>query len=258
MLQGLGGMRGGFSHPIFATLHPHPKATPMTLARVLSATVFAFVLMSPSVGALSATSAVQAEASPAKTADLAARDTWQGAQAVLKLAVTMEILPQGSDTPKSLLMLIERTPHGRLEMVVRDPMAAEAPTITYLIHDGDTMQLIGDEVFRVPAPWMVGYDLFDQVLEPIMLVNWTLGLPGKDFSIEPELANVALDDDRLVYLEQSDWRVDYPAWTAAQNDRPALPQQVVLRGQQVTVRMTIASVEAFAQAPKGYVEFSLQ
>ena len=190
------------------------------------------------------------------TAELAARDTWQTSQVLVRSGMKVEVAANATRQAEIFWLFVERTPNGRLRLLVKDTPDGTTK-MTFLIQDNVCLGLAGEEVFQPPAPWMLGYYLFGQGLEPAMLLQWVLGLPGRDFSVDAEPAGVAMDKGHPTSIEQAGWRVDYEAWHDVVGGAPAIPSQFLLTGDQVEVRVSQINLDAHTVAPADYSEFKI-
>lgn len=197
-----------------------------------------------------------APAAFAQEQTLAERDVWLSQQKLVRGALKVEVAQSGQ-AGEAFWLFFERTPHGRIRMLVADSAQAK-PRLTYLIHDTTVLGIAGEHVFSPGAPWMLGQYLFGQTLEPGMLVNWVAGLPGVDYQVGAELAQVEVAEGLdVVGIEQAGWAVRYEAWKNASATQPRLPVSMVMTGRDVEVRVSVEKLETYTQPPAGYSEFQI-
>lgn len=200
-----------------------------------------------------------AEAAPRvqKSEDsLASRDAWQSNLQVIQSGMIVQV-QQGSEPVTSHWMLWERTPHGRLKIFMKENPNDTSNT-TVLVQESTTLVMNGDEVEQLAAPWMLGQFLFGQTLEPEMFLSWTLGLPGRSYSVEKEIPEVITKKGELIELRQSGWKVSYETWGDAVNGQyPSLPAQIRLNKDDTSILVTMVSVNAYESLPEKYTEFSI-
>lgn len=189
------------------------------------------------------------------------REQWHQSLPLLRMAMEVEIQQAGK--PAHTLWLIwERTPHGRQQIAIQDgslpaDQAQEKQTV-FLVQDKYAVAIQGEEVSPTAAPWMLGVNLFGQSLEPEMLLSWSLGMPGQDFALGALPAQVALNDDRLVRIEQAGWRVDYEAWSLPTPAHPSLPSRLRLSRGDTVLEVRVDTWEPHLQLPADYQEFAIQ
>lgn len=198
---------------------------------------------------------------------LEARNAWLSGQALVRTAMRVWVsprnpaaasgaLPSVAAPSAEFLMFIERTPHGRARVVIKDSISGPA-RLTYLVQDKISLAMSGEDVTQPAAPWMMGHYIFEQMLDPLMLLSWTMGLPGKDYAVGAPVAQLDVRDGALAGVAQAGWQVAYADW-ASTSGRPALPRQVRLVGDRVEVVLQVADFEAFATPPSQYKEFEIR
>lgn len=200
------------------------------------------------------TKAVAGQAYPEQA--LAARDAWYADQVLVRSAMRLDVRERGKDQAKTFWMFIERTPNGRSRVVIKDGI--QSPTrMAFLVQDNANMAIAGEDVIAPAAAWMLGHYLFGQALEATMLLNWSMGLPGKDYSLDAEVAGVDVKDGALKGISQAGWQVAYGPWVQAGDGRPALPRQLRLVGDGAEVMVSVIQVETYDDAPEDYSEFKI-
>lgn len=187
---------------------------------------------------------------------LEARDSWQSAQVLIRSAMRMEVDTKDGRDTQVFWMFMERTPSGKMRVIIKDDL--EGPNrLQMLIQDNRGMVIHGEDVFSPGTPWMLGTYLFDQMMEPAMLLEWSLGIPGKSFSVEPDIAEVVLDRGQVASVKQEGWAVDYLSWKPDQAGSVSLPDRFVIKGDYTTIHVTVDAMEAFEKAPADYSEFKI-
>lgn len=215
--------------------------------RILLAALVALLFSMP---ACAQTTASQGDAEA-----MAQRDTWQQGLVVLREGMAVQVERKGLPT-RSHWVAWERTPNKHLRILVKDTPEAEKE-LTILVQDKRTMALMGDDVTAPAAPWMMGHQLFGEALEPIMLVNWTLGLPGQSFSVSAEPASIAFENGLPKTLVQDGWTVTFEEWAQASGPTPPLPQQLRACKNDTCLSITMAALQGYTALPEGYNEFRI-
>lgn len=187
---------------------------------------------------------------------LEARDSWQSAQVLMRSGMKMEVAAREGSAAQVFWLFMERTPSGHMRVLVKDTPDGK-DRLTLLIQGSRGLAIYGEDVFNPVAPWMIGNYLFEQSLEPAMLLQWSIGLPGKSFSVDAEVARVARGQGQVERIEQSGWKIDYTAWNTPEWSPIALPKQFTLTGETSTVKVTVLAMDAFEKAPADYSEFKI-
>jgi hypothetical protein len=184
------------------------------------------------------------------------RQTWASSQTLVRGAMKIEVDATASKPAQVLWLFFERTPHGRLRFIAKEDITGPT-TLTFLVQDAVSMALSGEDVSAPAAPWMLGYYLFAQPMEPGMLLSWVMGLPGHDFQIDAKPAFVEQNKGRATRIEQAGWRVDYDTWTQAPEGALSVPSTFTVTGDGVAMRVALAKIETYLTPPPEYSEFKI-
>lgn len=187
---------------------------------------------------------------------LATHEKWQKSAVVLRVAMQVEIERVGAPKATNWIFM-ERTPNGRVLLITKQ--SPESPQdFAFLVQDNVSMALAGEKVHAPPAAWLMGNYLFEESLEPEILMSWAFGLPGRSYSVEPEHADVGVDGELIGSISQEGWNVAYETWgRMGQVDRDT-PQMFRAQKGDLSLSFVVHSVEHYAAPPVDYTEFSIR
>jgi outer membrane biogenesis lipoprotein LolB len=126
-----------------------------------------------------------------------------------------------------------------------------------LVQDAPVLALAGEDVQRPAAPWMLGMALLGAPVEPLMMLSWTLGVPGQGYSVDAQPADVHVSSSQLLSITQDGWQVEYLAWEPAGDQHPSLPTKLRLSRDDSQATITVLEREALMDLPADYVEFKI-
>lgn len=187
---------------------------------------------------------------------LSTHEKWQKSAVVLRVAMEVEIDRAGA--PKtSTWIFMERTPNGRMLLITKQ--SPEAPQdFAFLVQDNVSLALAGDKTQAPPAAWLMGNYLFEESLEPEMLMAWAFGLPGRSYAVDRQPADVGVSGDLIASIAQEGWSVAYETWGRMGQVERDTPQMFRVQKGDLSLSFMVHSVEHYAAPPSGYTEFAIR
>lgn len=187
---------------------------------------------------------------------LGQRDAWIQEQALMRGKMQMQVHQEGHPI-RVFEVDWERTSPDRHRLLFipdQDP----ASSFSVLVDDNRSLAMGMEEAVSLPAPWMMGIQAWGEPLEPAMLIAWTLGLPGPDFTHGAPPAGVAFEGDHPSFIEQAGWEVTFGPWRATQQGSLLVPGKLIACRGQTCLVIVNQALAWHKETPEDYKDFSVR
>ena len=195
-------------------------------------------------------------ASVAIEKDLSDRAAWQSKQALMRVLAQVSVVKPGEEKT-SWWGFWERSASDKYRLLQIEGPGGAPYTATY-VHGATTLVQVKGENHPLLAPWMMGQFLVGQPIEPAAFFDWMFALPGADFSIDRQPADVKVRDGIIESIHQSNWIIEYLSWSPATDQLPALPSRLRMTREGTILVVDIKGMETFGELPADHTDFNIQ